>query len=194
MDLSLKTLLLLARETVIDPRKGARIVMNMGLPISTGWLVLLLMAVFSALFTQFTVALMPATEVEMLGGAVSSPIRTAILQWGVMLASVHAVYHIGRWRGGKGALVDAVVLMAWLQFVLLCLQVVQLVSLVILPPLSELLGMVGLALFFWLLTNFIAEMHGFKSLAMTFVAVLICLILAAFALAFVVVLFFGAAG
>ena len=89
------------------------------------------------------------------------------------------------------ALFTHLLLMAWLQFILLCLQVLQLVTQVLLPPLSELLGLVGLALFFWLLTNFIAELHGFGSLVKTFVAVLICLVLAAFLLAFVVALIFG---
>ncbi len=191
MEFSLKNLLLLVRETVIAPRQGARTVMNLGLSISFGWLALLLMAIGSALFTHLTLALLPMEEMQMLGSAVSSPIRTAILQWGVMLLSVQAVYHIGRWRGGIGQLRDAVLLMAWLQFILLCLQGLQLVTQVLLPPLSELLGLVGLALFFWLLTNFIAELHGFGSLVKTFVAVLICLVLAAFLLAFVVALIFG---
>jgi len=191
MEFSLKSLLSLARETVIAPRQGARAVINLGLSASFGWLALLLMAVASALFTHLTLALLPPAEVQMLGSAISSPFRTALMQWGVMLLSVQAIYHIGRWRGGTGQLRDAVMLMAWLQFILLCLQVLQLVAQVLLPPVSELLGLIGLALFFWLMTNFIAEMHGFRSLMMTFVAVVICLFLAAFFLAFVVVLFFG---
>lgn len=192
MNFSLKTLLSLARETVFAPRDGARQIMALGLTASVGWLALLLMAVGSALFTHLTLALMPVEEVQMLGSAVTSPIRTALMQWGVMLVSVHAIYRIGRWRGGVGQLRDAVLLVAWLQFILLCLQVVQLLTQVLLPPLSQLLGLAGLALFFWLLTNFIAEMHGFQSLAKTFGAVLVCLVAGAFLLAFLMVLIFGA--
>jgi len=192
MEFSLNSLILLVRETLIAPRQGARAVMNLGLPSSVGWLALLLMAVASALLTHLTLALLPVAEVQMLGSAVSSPIRTALMQWGVMLLSVRAIHHIGRWRGGVGQLRDAVLLVAWLQFILLCLQVLQMATQVLLPPLSEMLGLLGLALFFWLLTNFIAELHGFHSLMKIFVAVVICLILAAFLLAFTMVLFFGA--
>ena len=53
--------------------------------------------------------------------------------------------------------------MIWLQFIMALLQAVQLVAVLILPLLAALLGLVGLGLFFWLLTGFVAELHGFRS-------------------------------
>lgn len=192
MELTFATLLKMARDSILAPRAGAASVMALDLPPKVGWWALMLMAVGSALLTHLSIAMMPAETQAYLGGAMSSPVRTAILQWIVMLLSVQAIHKIGRWRGGKGSLPDAVILVAWLQFILLCVQVVQLVAQVILPPFAEMLGLAGLVLFFWLLTNFIAELHGFRSLALTFIGVLITLFLGAFVLALVFALLFGA--
>jgi hypothetical protein len=191
MDISLKTLLPMVRDTIIAPRQGATAIINLGLPASIGWTALLLMAVGSAVFTHLSLVMMPQAEAAFFGSVMNSPIRTAIMQWGVMILSVHMIHRIGRWRGGKGQLSDALILVAWLQFILLCMQVLQLVTLVLMPPVSELLGILGLVLFFWLLTNFIAELHGFKSLGLTFVAVLICLFITGILLSFVLALVLG---
>jgi hypothetical protein len=59
--------------------------------------------------------------------------------------------------------------------------------------LADILGLLGLVLFFWLLTNFVAELHGFKSLALTFIAILITVFTAAILLVLVFALLFGAA-
>ncbi|MDN5788856.1 YIP1 family protein, partial [Pseudorhodobacter sp.] len=127
------------------------------------------------------------------GPAMASPVRTAILQWAVLLISVHAVHRLGRMRGGTGTLNEAVILLAWLQFVLLCVQVAQIVMQVIVPPLADILGVAGLVLFLWLLTNFVAELHGFRSLALVFVGILVAVVVLAVVLAIVLTLIFGAA-
>jgi len=67
-------------------------------------------------------------------------------------------------------------LVSWLQFVLICLQVVQIVAMVLLPPLAFLIGVAGIILFFWLLTAFVAELHGFSSTIGVFVSILIVMV------------------
>ncbi|MDG1280133.1 MAG: YIP1 family protein [Pseudorhodobacter sp.] len=191
MSLTVSDLMPLLRETLISPRKGARMILDLGLAARVGWLALALMAVGSAILTHLTMVMMSPEAVAYWGGAMGSPVNTAILQWVVMFVTVHAVHRLGRMRGGAGTLAESVVLVAWLQFVLLALQALQLVVQVILPPFAQLLGLAGLGLFFWLLTNFVAEIHGFKSLGAVFASVVFVMILASMVMVFVFSIFYG---
>ncbi|RUS64980.1 YIP1 family protein [Pseudorhodobacter sp. E13] len=193
MELTPAVLLAMVRDTIRAPRDGAQAIMRIGFSPAIGWMALLLMAVASTLLTHLSFAMMPAEAQDVWAAAMTSPVRTAIMQWVVLLISVHAIHKVGRWRGGKGSLDQTVLLVAWLQFILLCVQIVQLVVQTLVPPMSDLVGLLGLVLFFWLLTNFVATLHGFQSLALTFVGILITLFAAATILAFIFALIFGAA-
>jgi hypothetical protein len=191
MDVTFKGLLQLARDTVASPRDGARQIMAINAPMGARWTALMLMAVGSAILTHLSFALMPPAARDMMGGAMSSPFRTAILQGMVLLIGVHLIHRVGRGRGGHGTLPQAVSLVAWLQFVLLCLQAVQLVMQVILPPVADLIGLFGLFLFFWLLTHFVAEMHGFQSLGGTLAGIVGTLVVLAMVLGLLLGLLVG---
>lgn len=192
MELTPAFLMRMVRETLLAPRVAAATILSFDFAPVVGWTALLLMAVASTLLTHFSFAIMPADAQAFWGAAMGSPLRTAIFQWVVLLISVHAIHKIGRWRGGYGTLKGAVILVAWLQFILLCVQVAQLLVQALAPPLADLLGIFGLVLFLWLLTNFVAALHGFKSLALTFVGILLTLFATSFVLAFIIGLLVGA--
>lgn len=191
MDLTLASLLQLARFTVQSPREGARMVMQANLPIPARWVALALMAVVSSVVAHLSMGLMPTEAQAQMGGMMASPISTAIFQAGLMVVSVHAVFWIGRWRGGRGSFADALILVGWLQFILLILQVVQIVAQIILPPVSNLIGFASIGIFLWLLSNFIAELHGFRSVFMTMLGVLATLFAAGFVLSFILLAAIG---
>ncbi|MGO4908718.1 Yip1 family protein [Pseudorhodobacter sp. W20_MBD10_FR17] len=192
MELTPSFLLRMVRETIAAPRAGAAAVLNMGFAASVGWLALMLMAIGSTLLTHISFAMMPQEAQDFWGAAMGSPMRTAMLQWVILLISVHAIHKLGRLRGGTGSLQGAVVLVAWLQFILLCVQVLQLVVEALVPAAAAMLGVFGLVLFLWLLTNFIAELHGFRSLGLVFFGIVLTLIVLSFVLAFVFALLVGA--
>ncbi len=87
----------------------------------------------------------------------------------LLVASCWLIYRIGRAAAGTGSFADALLVMVWLQFIMLGLQVGAACGADARcrrwPAIVE-LG--GLVLFLWLLTNFIAELHGFRSLALVF--------------------------
>lgn len=192
MELTPAFLLRMVRETILAPRAGAASMLGFGFAPVVGWLSLLLMAVASTLLTHVSFAMMASEAKEFWGTAMGSPIRTAMLQWVVLLISVHAIHKIGRLVGGKGSLQGAVVLVAWLQFILLCVQILQLLAQAVVPPLSDVMGLFGLVLFLWLLTNFIAELHGFRSLGLTFVGIIVAIFVVALVLGMIFTLFVGA--
>lgn len=189
MDFTLASLLRLVQLTLQSPREGARQIMAVNLPLQGRWLALFLTAVLSAIVTYISFSLMVQDLPE--GMALPGPWAMAVTQTGVMVLSALAVYRIGRWRGGKGELGDAVILMAWLQFIVLCLWVVQMVLLLISPILSDAVGFIGIVVFFWLLTVFVAEMHGFPSLGLVFAGVLLTILAAAFAMSILLAILVG---
>jgi hypothetical protein len=182
----------LARLTLTQPRQGLRALLNLGLPKGTALVGLVLMAVLSALFLHLSlrVAPMPADNL-MMEKLIGSPFRTAIIQAVVLMVTVLLVYRVGRAFGGQGALEDAMLAMVWLQTILVVLQGVQLLALILMPPLASLLGLLSGALFLWLLTQFIAELHGFASAAKVFFGVIVTFLLATFALTFLLIAMVG---
>ncbi|MCU0815558.1 MAG: YIP1 family protein [Cypionkella sp.] len=192
MDLSLQNLLALARFTVQSPREGARQVMRANIPIRARWVALAITAIFSAVLAHLAMGLMPV-EMRAEMGQGMSPFITAVAQAGLMLLSVHVAYWVGRWFGGTGSFEDALILMVWLQFILLILQVVQIVTQVILPPLSPIVNFASVAIFLWLLSNFVAELHGFSSVGKTFFGILATMLAVGFLLAMLLLPLMGVA-
>lgn len=183
MDLSLASLLSAVRLTVQNPREGARLVMQANMPVAARWIAVAIMAILSAVLAHVSFGMMPADMRDQMGTAMASPFRTAIFQAFLMLISAHAILWIGRWRGGVGTFNDVLILMVWLQFILLLLQVIQIVFQVLLPVLAEVVGFMSVAVFMWLISSFIAEVHGFKSVAKTFLGVILAMIAMGFVLA-----------
>ena len=177
MDTSLSALMGLLRLTLSDPRGAARRVMALPLPLGARWQALALVIVLSMLFGQ--------AAALMLAGEGVDATALGLIQAAALLTLVYAVYIVGRLMGGRGVFEDGLILVAWLQGVMVAVQLAQIVALLILPPLTGLLGFLGFALFLWLLTNFVAELHGFSSLGRVFGMILLTLFGVAIVLAIV---------
>lgn len=174
----------LVRLSLQDPRAGARAVLSLGVPMPARTLGLLLMAVASAVLMQVGFMILPPTDDALAVFMMASPLRTAIIQWVILAVSVLLIYRVGRAWGGKGSLPDSLLVVVWLQVIMLGVQVVQVVALIIAPPVAAIINLAGLVLFFWLMTSFIAELHGFASRG----AVLAGLLVTSFAVAMILVL------
>ncbi len=91
----------------------------------------------------------------------------------------------GKGFGGTGSFEETMLLITWLQFILVCLQVAQTLALVLLPPFAGMIGIGALVLFFWLLVNFVAVLHGFTSLGLVFVGIILSFFGVGFGLALI---------
>lgn len=170
------TLLTLARDTVSDPREGARRVLALGLPEGVLWQALVLAVALSVLLTELGQVLVPSQTDPMMVMFLKSPLLAAAIQAGLLVLMVHAIHFIGRGFGGTGDLAGALALTVWLQVLMVGLQVVQTVFLVVLPPVSALIGLFGIGLFFWLLSHFVTVLHGFSSVLTTFFGIVAAMV------------------
>jgi hypothetical protein len=171
---TLGNLLRLARDTVTNPREGATTVLSFAPARQALWLMFALVVVTSMMMGEIVALLtdVPA-DGPMTGPFAQSPMTLGLIQAGFLFLMIYAIHHIGRFFGGTGSLEEAALLVIWLQFIFVCIQVLQILFILVLPPLAGLITLVAIGLFFWLLVNFIAVLHGFTSLGLVFVVTLL---------------------
>jgi len=173
-------LVLHALETLRAPRKQARRVMSYDLSRSERWQALALNIVVGTLLLWLSIYLdmtgvsaRPQTIQALISALVlQSPIMAATIQVCFAVASVYALYMCGRLFGGKGDLDSTISLMAWMAFVLNLVGLLQILAWAVFPFLAELIGIFASVLVFVMLTCFCAELHGFRSLFMTFIGII----------------------
>jgi hypothetical protein len=172
----------LARLTLSDPEQGGRQLLAMNPPMEARW-----MAMGAAILAGVVLAyLLPVIAGQ--AGSVISPFAAVGIQIGANLLAVVLMTNVGRAFGGQGQFVDAVLLVAWLQALMVGVQLVQLVALLILPPLAGIVTILAIALFFWLLTGFVQALHGFQSRMMVLFGVLGSMFAAAFVVSFILIM------
>lgn len=184
MDTSFPALMGLIRDTVIDPRAGARRVLQARLPMNARWLALALVVVLSALAGNLALRLAMGPT-GMMGGLLAGPVPSLVLQATVLFVMASVMHAVGRMMGGGGNFPDALLLVAFLQGIMLVIQLLQIAALLLLPPLAGLLSILGFAVFLWVLTGFVAELHGFRSLLAVFGMILATAFAVAFLMAMV---------
>jgi hypothetical protein len=164
----------LAQLSLTDPERGADWLMRSNPPVGLRWLMLALSVVLGVLL-GYTLPILTAPE-----GMAPSPMRAVGVQFGLHVASVWMITMVGHRFGGRGSFQDALLLVAWLQLILVGFQAVQLVALLILPPLAFPVAVASVAAFLWMLTGFVRQLHGFASRG----AVLVGILLGAIAMGF----------
>jgi Yip1 domain len=148
-----------------EPRQAARAVLSLPLGDNGRWAAFALMAVVSAALMHVLSTLAPlegdAGEVI----APPGPFFWVFVVGGGMLVLTGATYGVGRLFGGKARPGDLAVLVAWLQALQLVIAVAQVATMVLLPILGGLIEIASLLAFLWLLSAFVTEAHGFRSMA-----------------------------
>jgi len=172
----------LVRLSVRDPEEGATAVIALNPPVAVRWMLLALVVTVGTLMAYLLPLLSGAGE------ALPTPITAAALQGGMNVAAVALIAVVGRVFGGRGSFDDALLLVGWLQVIMLGLQAIQLVVLMLLPPLASVVMIASVALFFWLLSGFICALHGFTSRFSVLLATLGTLFVAAFVFSFVLLM------
>jgi hypothetical protein len=160
-------------------------VLSLGVPRDAIWLIVCLVVLLSVILAEITALVSGGVAAESVLGVFGSPIAMGILQLAVLLVTIGTVYAIGRAFGGTGSLEETAVLISWLQFIMVCIQVIQTAAFVLMPPLGAMIGIAALILFLWILTNFIAVLHGFRSLWQVFGMIVVSTFTIAFVLTLV---------
>lgn len=156
--------------TIRQPREGAETVLAFGVPRQAQWDLFFLVVVLSVILGHLTSIVMGLQSGA--GSFAMGPVTLGLVQLALLVTLVFGVFYVGRAAGGTGSLGEAVLLITWLQTIMVALQLLQTIVWVVLPPLAGLVGIAGVLLFLWLLTHFVAVLHGFTSLGKVFFSIL----------------------
>ena len=191
MAMTLQDITSTLRLTLRQPRQAARVVI--GWPLSPGerWTVLALMAVASTLSAEVFVALAPEGADPAMAMLLGNPVAFAAMQFGGLALMAGLIFAVGRRFGGTGGFADGLAILGWLQVILVALQLAQIIAMAVLPQLAVVIGLASLMLTLWLMPNFIAELHGFRSAFKTFLGMMGSMVGLVLALSFVLVFVFG---
>lgn len=158
----------LTRQSLRDPQGAARRLIALDPPMEARWLALLLVSVLAVLETRLALLGMSADDYGGVFGIVANPWLGVPAQALSLLTIAVAITWMGRLFGGRGTFSDALLLVAWLEFLLTLAQAVQMVVMIALPPLGALVALGVMGAFLWLMAQFIATLHGFRSLLKVF--------------------------
>ena len=184
----------LLRETIVEPRGAASRLLGLRLDLRTAWMAFALVMVLGTALGLLMRMVFPVPR-ELLDQMPllrlqDQPLIAGAVQSIFLIAIAWAMAAIGRRFGGDGRFDQTLLLVSWMEFTLMMVQVVQIFAPLLFPPVATLIGFAGFGLFFMLLTVFSAEANGFTSLPLVFLGVLASLLLAALVAA-VFFVFFG---
>ncbi|MEE9388382.1 MAG: YIP1 family protein [Paracoccaceae bacterium] len=166
-----------AYETLLAPRQMAHNVKDIQMPRQQRWQALILVAALSAVLSYLSYYAINLTSENTIDlPSKSGPFGLFFLQITTMFTLVFAIQLVGSWAGGTGTLDETILLVAWMQFVLVSLQILQVIFIFISPVIAFLIGLAGVVLVLVLLTVFISALHGFKSLPGVFLSMLVVLV------------------
>ncbi|MES2543100.1 MAG: YIP1 family protein [Pseudomonadota bacterium] len=180
----------LAQLTLQDPKQAARVLLAEGVPLRARSAGLLLVAILSAITASIQITGREALD-PLSAFMLASPIRATIFQWLFLSVSVVLIHRVGRAFGGTGSFADALLIVVWLQVIMLGFQVLQLAVMPLAPAFSGMIGLVSFMIYLWLLTVFIAELHGFVARGLVFLAMVITGVAAGFLLVVLLILLLG---
>jgi len=168
----------LVLEALRDPRANARRIVGLPLPDAVVWQAVALVSVLAVLGLYGTIVLGGGG----LAGPLPGPFAMAGLQVAAMVVLAGVMARAGRMFGGTGQFPGALRLMVWLQALMILAQVVQLVAMLILPPLAGLVSLATLVAIGWVASGLVAGLHGFKSQGITFLGIVGTLLVVGFVL------------
>ncbi len=179
----------LVMETLRSPREAARRIIALDPPMEARWIGLLLVSVLALLETRLGGLVLPLDDQPPIFALAADPVLGVPFQVLSQLVIATAIAGIGRIFGGTGSFADALLLIVWLEFMLVLAQAVQLVALVLVPPVGMLIAFVAIGLLIWLLVQFTAALHGFTNLALVVLGMVVSFLVIITILSMVLIMF-----
>lgn len=152
-------------ETITAPQRAARALQKLQPQSQAIWLALCLATVLSVLVAALSQLIVPLPP-ELAEQAVKiSPFAFAILSMAGLLMVAFTVHWTGVSLGGQGSLEDCIAAIVWLQFLLVFLNLAEILLALASPVLGGASALATMAIILWALVNFVDVVHDFSSRA-----------------------------
>lgn len=150
--------------TVLEPAEMARQIKGLRVAADPLWTALVLLAILNALLIVADQYLSPIPP-EMQAFSLSfSPFGWAAIAVAYLIGSTLAIWKAGTFLYGSGDLRETLTLFVWFNTMRLVLMILQMLLLLLSPPLSGIFALVAAVAIFRCFLYFVDELHEFGSL------------------------------
>ncbi len=185
---SIQDLIRWAAKTPGDPRGGLRKFLSLNWPPILLVQAILGITIVGVIISNVVIYLMPPLpDDQQIVTLNAGPIVSFMIQAVVTLVIIFLAHGAAKLFGGTGSVKDTIGAVLWLQFILLFVQIAQAVLMLTVPSVGVLVFMLSFGLLFYLLVNFISEIHGFQNTGLVFLTTLGVLFAASMVLATILV-------
>ncbi len=157
--------------TIRDPSRAASILRQIHMDRQVSWLILLLAITLNTL-TYFASIPLLGVPAELAFPLLTKPYLVFLMLGITTVIFVFAFYWVGRALEGKATFDTILLMVGWLQYMRLAIQVGSLVLMLVSPGISQIFVMAAGIYGLWVVVNFLKQAHGFETLGKA-VAVLI---------------------
>lgn len=149
-------------DTIYAPRTAARQLLGLDLPGNEIWMALVLATVLNAIAYICTLMAFPQLAPPILLSL--SPLMLTGMFFVSMAAGTAALFWGGKTVGGVARFNDLLLLITWLQFIRLAIQIGTFALMLFLPGLAGILNLLATLYVVWILLSFVNEAQGFDSI------------------------------
>lgn len=153
----------LLRLSLREPARAMAALRGLELSMAERWMALVLAAAASTLLAWGAEALFPVELAGPMSLLSRAPLLLAALQFAAAVLGAGLIAAVGRLFGGHGSFADALLVVAWVELVIVGLQVMQLGLTLIFPASAAALTVVAFGLYVYLLVRLTTAMHGFAN-------------------------------
>lgn len=161
-----------------NPRRAADLIIAMNLSRDALWTALGLVAVVNTFMLYFLVQFSEPTV--LVPGYFERPITLFLLNAGLMVVYIHAMYWAGHAMGGTGALMHVLAVVVWFQALWVIAQAATILLSLAVPGLGAMVSLAVAIWGFWIFLNFLAAAlqlnsawHSLAVLVVAFVGLVI---------------------
>lgn len=150
----------LLKVSLLMPRIGVRLLLDLHLPNAVTWLGLLLVSVLLTLMGAVGLYLAPATLPDALDANYLGFVAVHAI---LLLLPAGLIHIVGERTGSLAHFMEALLLMVWLQVMLLPLTLVTTIAVAVSDPVGQIVMVICGVATLWFLTNFVTELHHYRS-------------------------------
>lgn len=161
-------------QTIVAPAQAAQHLARLKLPSQALWSLLAIACILNAIGYFLSLRLFPIGD-EFYVPFANAPGVVFVVLFFVMTVSVFAMFLTGRALGGKGSLESILLLMSWLQFVRLAVQIIAWVLMAVLPEFAALFVLAAGLYGVWILVNFVKVAHEFDAIGKAVITLVLTL-------------------
>ncbi|MGX9350467.1 Yip1 family protein [Shimia sp. W99] len=149
--------------TIYNPPQAGQVLVAQQVDRAAGWLILALAVILNTLAYFLSITLFPVPA-EIALPLLTSPVLVCMVLGSVTVIFVFAFYWVGRAMGGQARFEDILLMMGWLQYMRLAVQLGALVLMIFLPGLAQIFVMATGLYGAWIVLNFLKVAHGFDTM------------------------------